>query len=178
MKNIDLLLSRCLFPLHTRLGWSQRRQCETLQDPQAWQRGLLHHHAGTVWHITEACQTLHRYVSVQCCCCSLACRLSPRVFSLIHYSSQSFITPENYSQSHLLLGATMQFHVQKAPECSQGRWIAYSFNNNYDFEPPLSSSSWGRLRLKICDPASFQSHSGEGFRCVKSHFISFIFHHS
>ena len=52
---------RCVFSLHTRLGRSQRRQCETLQDPQARQRGILHHHAGTVWHLTEACQTLHRY---------------------------------------------------------------------------------------------------------------------
>lgn len=89
IKNISLTSSRCLFSLHTRLGWSQRRQCETLQDPQAWQRGILYHYASTVWHITEACQTLYRY--------SLWCAKLPAysVFltPLVHYSSQSFITP-------------------------------------------------------------------------------------
>lgn len=62
IKDINLASSRCLFSLHTRLGRSQRRQCETLQDPQAWQRGILYHYTSTVWHITEACQTLYRYV--------------------------------------------------------------------------------------------------------------------
>ncbi|CAG10212.1 unnamed protein product, partial [Tetraodon nigroviridis] len=50
---------RCVLPLHQRLGGSQRRQRETLQDPQAGQRRLLHHHAGAVRCLTEAGQTLH-----------------------------------------------------------------------------------------------------------------------
>lgn len=51
---------RCLFSLNTRLGLGQRRQRETLQDPKAGQRRILHHHTSAVWHITEAGQTLHR----------------------------------------------------------------------------------------------------------------------
>lgn len=54
------LSPRCFFPLHQRLGGSQRRQRETLQDPQAGQRRLLHHHPGAVRCLTEARQTLHR----------------------------------------------------------------------------------------------------------------------
>lgn len=46
--------------------------------------------------------------------CSVSCSLSFFLLksSLIHNASHAFITPENYSRSHLLLRAAAQFHVQ------------------------------------------------------------------
>lgn len=48
--------------------------------------------------------------------------MPPAHSSLVHYSSPSFITPENYSQSH----PAALCHS----ECYQGRWIGCNFNNN------------------------------------------------
>lgn len=106
IKHISSAPSRCLFPLHTRLGWNQRRQCETLQDPQAWQRGILHHYTSAVWHVTETRQALHRYV---------VCN-APRSlwFSLlIHYSSQSSITAPG-----IILKITLSHTHRSMPPCS------------------------------------------------------------
>lgn len=99
--NISLVSSRCLFSVHTRLGWSQRRQCETLQDPQAWQWGILHHYPSAVWHITEACQTLYRYV---------VCKASGS--SLIYYSSQSFLLEELFWKLNSVTLAALCHHAE------------------------------------------------------------------
>lgn len=81
----------------------------------------------------------------------------PRSF-IIHHRRSSHL---KITLSHLLLCAAMQFPPHPPPPCCPGRWIAYNFS-------PFSASSRGSLRLKICDPASFQLHSGGSFTVLKA----------
>lgn len=128
--NIPPFSSRCVFSLHTRLGRSQRRQRETLQDPQARQRGILHHHASTVWHLTEACQTLHRYAG----CDASRSLLAPSLFIAVFHHTWKLLSVAPAALCHR--------------KCYQGRWIGYNFNNNWAvmISKLLPSSAASRLR--------------------------------
>lgn len=58
----SLSFLRRLLSVYPWLGRQQRRPCQTLQDPQTWQRWLLHHHKVSVWHCAAASRPLYRYV--------------------------------------------------------------------------------------------------------------------
>lgn len=89
----------------------------------------------------------------------------PFLFSLIHLVTAVFHQPLKITFSHTCCSVPPSSFLCYL-ECYQGRWIACNFNNNwwcgFDFKPPSLSLARGELRLKICDPTSFQSESGEG----------------
>lgn len=110
MKNISPVSSRCLLSLHTRLGRSQGRQRETLQDPQAWQWGILHNYTSAVWHITEACQALHRYV---------VCK-APRSLSLSVFPHSLFIAAFHHTWKLLsVTPAALCHHALSCATCNR-----------------------------------------------------------
>ncbi len=54
----SLWLFRCLLSFRSGLRQRQGSKCQTLQDPEAGQRGILHHVAHTVQYFTAAGQPL------------------------------------------------------------------------------------------------------------------------